>query len=104
MKYYSEVTSKLYNTEEQLAIAEKNVKKMQEIKEKAEKEKKEARAARAKEVEEAFKAAKEAQVKANKLLSAFTKDYGYFHMSYSKNDKANEEDYNLFDILFGGLF
>lgn len=63
-----------------------------------EKIKKETRARRAKEVEEAIKTANEAQTKANKLLRDFTKDYGYFHMSYSSED-ANKESVNFFDLL-----
>ena len=98
MKYYSEVTKKLYDSEDAVKTAEENLKKIEAIKEAEEKKKKAERAARAKEVEDAFKAATEARDKANKLLSAFTKDYGYFHMSYTNNDKAPKT--SLVDLLF----
>ncbi len=78
MKFYSEKTEKLYDSEEELKQAESQLEEAQ----KKEEEKKQARAARAKEVEDAFKAASEAQKKANDLLVAFTKDYGSFHMTY----------------------
>ena len=98
MKYYSEITKKLYDTEEEIKKAEENLKKMEAIKEAQEKKKKAERATRAKEVEDAFKAATEAKNKANKLLSDFAKDYGYFHMSYTNNDKTPIT--NFADLLF----
>lgn len=67
MKYYSELTKKIYDSENELLEAEKALT-----------ESKDKRAARAKEVEEALKVAREAQKKANDLLSAFVKDYGSF--------------------------
>lgn len=86
MKYYSDVTKQLYDSEKELVAAETKVEEVKAKKVAEEKAKKEARATRAKEVENAIKAADEAQAKANKLLSDFTKDYGYFHMSYSTED------------------
>ena len=67
------------------------MKEAEAIKIEAERVKKEARAKRAKEVEEAIKKANEAQTTAVKLLREFTKDYGYFHMSYSGNDVEKVE-------------
>ena len=58
-----------------------------EIKKKAE------RKNRAKEVEEALKVANDAQNKAIQLLKDFTRDYGYFHISYTKDDvKSDKSD------------
>jgi len=82
MKYYSEKTQKLYNSEEALIKAEAALNKAQE----EEKAKKEVRAKRAKEVQEAFDNYK-------KLLKDFIKDYGYFHTTI--NDAES-----LFDFLF----
>lgn len=93
MKYYSDETKKLYDTEEALKAAEKAV-----IEARKEKEKlKEQRSARAKEVEDAFKAVEQAQAHAYELLNAFTKDYGSFHMSWS--DSVKKPYFPLFDIL-----
>ncbi len=93
MKYYSDETKKLYETEEALKAAEKAVFDAKQEKEKL----KQQRSARAKEVEDAFKAVEEAQTHAYKLLNDFTKDYGSFHMSWSSNVK--KPYFPLFDIL-----
>lgn len=86
MKYYSDITKKLYGTPEALKEDEAKVtaaeaaeaeKKAAEAKKKAE------RAARAKEVEAAFKAEMEAHNKYLELRNQFIKDYGSFHMSYT---------------------
>ena len=91
MKFYSETLNKLFNTEKELKEAE--IAREAEIakKEAAEKAKKTARALRAKEVEKALKVANDAQANAAKLLKEFTKDYGYFHTSYSANDEETAE-------------
>ena len=90
MKFYSEVTKKLYNTAQDLLEAEKQVKEEEAKRNEAERIKKEERATRAKEVEKALKEANEAQSKAIKLINDFTKDYGFFHMSLSNKDENNE--------------
>ena len=77
MKYVSDVTGKIYDTVEDLEKAELEVAEMQKKKD----ELKAKRADRAKEVEDAYKAALEAQKEADKLMKAFVKDYGSFHMS-----------------------
>lgn len=92
MKYYSQVTKHLYNSTEELVKAEREVELKRVAAEQAEKAKKAQRAARAKEVEDALKAANEAQVKAAQVLKDFTKDYGYFHMSYSSDNEDAKED------------
>ena len=89
MKYYSELTNTLYDSEQALTEAETELKKIEERKRAEEKLKKETRAKRAKEVEEALKVANEAQTKAITLLKAFIKDYGYFHASYTTDDVDN---------------
>ena len=102
MKFFSEVTKKLYDSEKDLAMAEAEVKAAEVQKLEAEKAKKMARATRAKEVEKALKEANEAQAKAIKMLKEFTNDYGYFHMSYSTDDAdkaSNKTKVDLLDLL-----
>ena len=88
MKFFSELTGELFNSEKELIAAEAEVKKAE---------------AKKLEVERAKKA-KRAQAKAIKLLKEFIRDYGYFHMSYSTNDAeeknpvfSNED--NFFNLL-----
>lgn len=82
MKYYSDKTKKLYDTEKDLHDAEKALVK----REAEEKAKREERSARAKEVEDAYN-------KYVELLNAFLKDYGHFHTTINN---AN----SLFDFMF----
>lgn len=103
MKFYSETLNKLFDTQAALVKAETADKEAKLAKEKAEKAKKEARAKRAKEVEEALKEANAAQAKAIKLLKAFTKDFGYFHTSYSVKDDAEDTFDDFFTILHNFL-
>lgn len=98
MKFYSEVTKQLYNTEKELIEAETKIKNAEAEKLAAEKAKRDIRASRAKEVEKALKEANEAQTKAIKLVNDFTKDYGFFHMSFpNKNKSENSEDFSAAD-------
>ena len=90
MKYYSEKTRKLYNTEAELIKAESLLAKLEAEKVAKEKAAKEQRAARAKAVEEALKEANLAKAKATKLLNDFVQDYGSFHTSFS-NVKTPDE-------------
>lgn len=98
MRYYSDVTKKVYNTEKDLILDERKAKEdelqKQLQKQEAEKAKKAERTARAKEVEKALKDASEAQTKALALLRKFSKDYGYYHMSVHTNDEDKTEDNN----------
>ena len=90
MKYYSEITKKLYDTKEELTQAEVEV-----VKAKAN------RANRAKEVEEALKVANDATKKANELLSAFVKDYGSFKTTIKdENTNALTNFWSVFEKLF----
>lgn len=100
MKYYSEKTRKLYDTEADLLKAEALIAKVEAEKAAKEKAAREQRAARAKAVEEALKEANLAKAKANKLLNDFVRDYGSFHASFSNvkdaNDKTQESIVNDF--------
>lgn len=90
MKYYSDVTRKLYETAEELTKAETAVVKAEQErkaaleKKQAEQAKlKEQRAARAQEVTEAIRVRDEAQKKVNELVNNFVKDYGSYHYTWS---------------------
>ena len=89
MKFYSDVTKKLYETQEDLIKAEKEIK-----------DKENDRAKRAKEVEAAISAAESAQKKANKLLNDFLKDYGSFHATIKT---PKEESYTDIDSILNNL-
>lgn len=122
MKYFSDMTNKLYETAEELEKAEKELteKREQEAKAKAEAEaKKEAltkeRGERAKEVENAIKdlndfrkeCAKqidEKQKRVNKLVDDFVKDYNYFHMSYKSADDMPNLTFTSFTKPWSSLF
>ena len=93
MKYYSDLTKKLYDTEKQLKAAEIEVTKS-----------KANRAERAKEVTEALKAANEATNKANKLLAQFVKDYGSFKTTLTDKDVDLKAFNNSFSKYFTDLF
>ena len=87
MKFYSEITKKIYDSEKDLKKAEFEIQKQNEEKEKLRSQ----RAERAKEVEAAYK-------KANELLDAFVNDYGSFHMTLADTEKS--PFHSLFDMFF----
>lgn len=98
MKYYSDVTKKLYD--EQAALVEdeaKELKKQSEAEELAKQRK-----ARAKEIEDAFKAVVDAQAHYTELKNKFIEDYGSYHMSLSnKVPVKTAKDFDkLIDLLF----
>lgn len=105
MKYYSELTKKVYDTPELLEEAEKAV-----LEANKEKEKKLAeRAERAKAVEAAFEKAQKAKQEANDLLTDFCNDYGSFHTTIKSTDKKPVADpiinfNNCFDKWFKDYF
>lgn len=105
-KVYSEVLNRLFDTVEDLEVAEKEYARQVEEKEKARKEKerqvaelKEKRAARAKEIEDALKERDELDKKINGLVRAFTRDYGSFHWTY-KGDSDGDSFFKTFFRLF----
>lgn len=93
MKYYSELTREVYDTEKELKEAEIEV-----TKSKAD------RAEEAKEVTEAIKAANEATKKATDLLSKFVKKYGNFKMTLKDDDLDVRSFSSLFNDYFVDLF
>ena len=92
MKFYSQLTKKLYDTKEELVEAE-----AEQTKAKAD------RAERAKEVTEALKAANEAQKKANELLHQFVKDYGSFKTTIKSDDVGDFNSLLDVDPFFSSL-
>lgn len=111
MKFYSEITKQLYDDEKALAKAEQEVADKKAAEEKARKEAEAKKASlkadrekRAKEVEDAFKVASGAQENASKLLNAFVKDYGSFHMTMKDAMPSLFSNYrNLFDFMLNGF-
>lgn len=99
MKFYSEVTDKIYNTEDELKKAEFLVseKKRKDANLKAERE------TAAKKVEDAFKAAAAAEKAARKELQQFTDKYGSFHKTYH-GDEARAFMEDPFLALFDNIF
>ena len=95
MKIISEKTGKEYKTVAECEAAEAEY----DAKIKAEKERKEAlvtkRTERAKEVEAAYQKVIDARKEYSKLLEAFCKDYGSFHMTYKNSDPISIWDWLL---------
>ena len=111
MKFYSEVTKKLYDTEADLNDAESAIKKAECEKKARETKLKNERAARAKIVDAAFEDYREAKEiakkkysDANDLLDAFVKDYGTYHVSISEKNKRADNFDELFSELINSLF
>lgn len=93
MKFYSEVTKELYDTEEALTKAEKAVN-----------DKTAARKADAKLVDDAFKAYKAARDNYNKVLADFCEKHGSYHKTLKKEDLTNYDWDNFFSDLFNFNF
>ena len=103
MKYYSEVTKKMYDSPEQLKEAEEKTL-AEDAEKKAAKEKQKAeRAARAKEVDEALKASVDAHNKYLDLRNKFIEDYGYYHCSYTETSPLISKN-SIWDSFFPTLF
>lgn len=90
MKYYSELTKKLYNTQKELDDAENILKEKERDSEERKK--------RAFEVEEARKAMNAAASDYQKKLNSFLKDFGSFHWT-EKEEFTIPSLFNLIGIL-----
>jgi len=111
MKYYSELTKKIYETKEELEKDELALTLKKEEEEKALTQKKQD----AKEVEDAYKQYIEARKKAYKDIdkaekeyltkrNEFVKKYGSFHMTYKDTDDADmfgiwDDFLNIFNVF-----
>lgn len=93
MRFYSDITNKLYNSKEEALAAEAKVKEQQA----AEVKKTEERGKRAKDVEAAYKAYIDAYKSYVEKLNQFIKDYGSFHMTYSDSLPVESD---AFESLF----
>lgn len=105
MKYYSDITKKLYDTPEALKKDEQVFTEAEAEKKAAEVKKTVERSARAKAVEAAYRTAVEAYNKYIKMRNNFVETYGSFHMTYATTSDENDEVapqsmYSLFDMLF----
>lgn len=109
MRYYSEITKTIYDTEKACLEAEFKVKEEQNKekirRERAEREAKEKqerlnaeRKVRAAEVENARKAMDAARSKYAEVLQAFCKDYGSYHTTLTNEDAKNIIP-TLFDVF-----
>ena len=76
MKYYSEELNRLFDTEDDLLEAEFQTRKVKEEAEAAEKAKAEEKQKRYDEVKEAIEKANIARAEANKIIKAYTCEYG----------------------------
>ena len=105
MKYYSELTKKLYDSEKALIDAENEVKVEQIKKEQAEAAAKKQRAEDAKVVEEAFEKMKAARKEYQEAIANFCKKHGAYHKTLTEKDlpEADFSLLNLFDV-FKDLF
>ncbi len=83
MKYYSDLTQKFYESEQECKAAEDKALAAQKKAEEAAAKKSQERKARAEEIDASFNRMKAAQEEYRKLLYAFVKDYGSYHKSYS---------------------
>ena len=105
MKYYSDVTNKVYETVDALNMEEKKVLDAKRVQELTEQKKREQREAKAKEVEAAINAAVVAQKAATEKLEAFCKEYGVFHTSVENADMilGNLNPFDKFFKTFWGF-
>ena len=84
MKYYSEITEKLYNTEKELKEAESEKKAELDALEEKRKEKERRR----QEIEDAYERAEIATKEADNLVKAFERDYGENYISIEIPEKC----------------
>lgn len=96
MKFYGELTKKLYETAEECEKAEAAERNKIEEAKIAKEKKNEERKLRAKEVEEAAKNANEANAKYRKLLSAFVRDFGSYHATFTSANSFFDDMFNIF--------
>lgn len=86
MKFYSEITKKLYDSKDELVKAEVEATKA-----------KTNRAEKAKEVTELIKKANEATKAANKALREFVEEYGSFKTTIKDTDTNVNSFWDIFD-------
>lgn len=98
MKYYSDVTKQLYDSEKACADAEAALLRKKKEEEEAAKKSQE-RKARAEAIDISYNKLRAAQAEYSKLVSEFVKDYGSYHKTYS--NAGNDDTLNsLFSVFF----
>ena len=102
MKYFSNITKRFYETEQDCIDAEVEVQKAQEAVQAERQKKIETRKQRADEVEAARRDYLEARKTYNEVLTKFCRDYGAYHCSIKEPSPETISDYldtfiNLFN-------
>lgn len=98
MKYYSDLTKKLYDSEQECAEAEATLLKKRQEEEEATAKKAQERKARAEAIDASYERLAAAQKEYSQLVSEFVKDYGAYHKTYSNNNHFP------FDSIFASIF
>lgn len=98
MKYYSDLTKKLYDTAEACAEEEAALLKKRQEEEAAAAKKSQERKARAEAIDASYEKMVAAQKEYSQLVSDFVKDYGAYHKTYSNTD--NDGFRSLFSWCF----
>lgn len=115
--FYSDLLKKHFSTEKEAVEAEKAeierreaesakreaIKKKEREAQAAKEKLKQQRATRAKQVEDAIKKAYEAKSQADKLLSEFIKDYGFYHSTITERPEETKI-YNPIIELLSAIF
>lgn len=96
MRYYGELTKKLYDSVEACEKAETEFKKQIDEAEAKKKKLAETKAARAKEITEAYQEIRKAQKVYEDLRNQYIRDYGAFHFSF----RDPEERFSFFNDFF----
>lgn len=99
MKYYSETLDKLFDSEKELAEAEKTAIEAEAKKKELAEIKRKERADDAKEIEEIMKSIRELENEYYDKLNAFIKKYGYYHYT-SKDPKDFPSLFSIFEPFF----
>lgn len=101
MRYYSDVTKQIYNSEKELNDAEFKIKREKENAKKAKEKESAERKKAAAEVQEAYAKARAANVHASKVLADFCDKYGSYHFSI---DGSEDSELNDLVSLCNGIF
>lgn len=101
MRYYSDVTKQIYESEKELNQAEFKVAQAKENARKAKEKESAERKKAAVEVQEAYAKAKAANVHASKVLADFCDKYGSYHFSI---DGSEDSELNDLVSLCKGIF
>lgn len=101
MRYYSDVTKKVYDSEKELNDAEFKVKRAEENAKRAKEKESADRKKAAAEVQEAYAKARAANAHASKVLADFCDKYGSYHFSV---DGSEDPELNDLVSLCKGIF